>query len=204
MIDKKGFVLRAVVMAVAGGVGAGAAGAQEHTATRFEATPYVSLFKDAYDIGADGNTGAMAGLRLGYVLGDRTRLVGSLAYGEAGDVAATPAGATDYRIYENRWVMTTAGAEYDVLQGRTALALGLQVGAGWRQLNATDVVGAPPADHLGGGGYAFYDVVVPGVTLRHRIARRATLELGVSDYMFDVLEASVDHSPAISLGVSIR
>ncbi|MBW3535936.1 MAG: hypothetical protein KY453_12100, partial [Gemmatimonadetes bacterium] len=152
----KGFTLLAV--AVAGGLTAGGAGAQEVREGAFEVTPYVALFKDAYDIGADGSTGALAGLRLGYTLGERTRLVGNVGYGEAGDVARAPAGSTDHHVYENQWVMTTAGAEYDVLPGRTAVARGLQVGAGWRRLSVTGSIGDPAGDDgLGGGGYSFYD-----------------------------------------------
>jgi len=53
-------------------------------------------------------------------------------------------------------------------------------------------------------GYAFYDVVVPSLAVRHALTPRTSLVLGVSDYVFDVLGWGPDHAPAISLGVSIH
>jgi hypothetical protein len=167
--------------------------------------PYVGLFHDAYDIGSNGSTGALAGVRVGYDLGTRARLIGGLGFGHTSDVVFVPAGMESYSIYGNRWLLTTAGAEYDVVAGPTALALGLQAGAGWRQMRWEDQVGSPTNPReFATNGYAFYDVVVPSVSVRREITPRASLTLGVSDYVFDVLEWDPDHSPALSLGVSLR
>jgi hypothetical protein len=184
---------------------AGPAAAQERVADKLTVEPYVGLFHDAYDIGANGSTGTLAGVRVAYALGARTRLVGNVGGGRTTDVAMNAPGMQDYWVYGNRWLMTTAGAEYDVVAGPTALALGLQAGAGWRKVLTEDQVGTPtePGRYMG-SGYAFYDVVVPSLTLRREITPRASITLGVSDYVFDVLEWSPDHSPALSLGVSLR
>jgi hypothetical protein len=184
---------------------AGPAAAQERAPRVFAVEPYVGLFHDAYDIGANGSTGTLAGVRVAYDLGARTRLVGNVGGGRTSDVAQNAPGLEDYWVYGNRWLMTTVGAERDLLAGRTSLALGLEAGAGWRKTLTEDQVGAPtePGLYLG-RGYAFYDVVVPSLTLRREITPRASVTLGVSDYVFDVLEWSPDHSPALSLGVSLR
>jgi len=101
--------------------------------------------------------------------------------------------------------MTTAGMEYDVLPGRTAVALGLQAGAGWRQVRFEDQVGNPTnPGQLTSDSYAFYDVLASSLTLRRELTPRASLTLGVSDYVFDLLEGEPDHSPALSFVVSLR
>ena len=184
---------------------AGEVGAQQHAPGSFSVEPYVGVFHDTYDIGADGSTGTLAGLRLAYALNDRTRLLANVGGGKSSDVASRPTQVEDYWVYGNRWLMTTAGAEYDVHQGRTAVALGLQAGAGWRKVMTEDQVGAPlDAGRYAGDGYAFYDVVVPSLSLRHALTPHATVVLGVSDYVFDVLEWDPAHAPALSLGVSLN
>ena len=201
MLSNRGFFAAALGLALF----AGRLEAQERAPSVLSVEPYIGAFQDAYDIGADGNTGALVGVRAAYDLGGRSRLVGNLAFGSTSDVASVPTGTPSYTVYGNRWLMTTAGAEYDVHPGRTAVALGLQVGAGWRQVRTEDQVGNPTnPGELASGNYAFYDVVVPSLSVRHALTPRASVVLGVSDYVFDMLEWEPDHSPALSLGVSLR
>jgi hypothetical protein len=202
LLRKSAFSIGAVLGLV---LVAGPAAAQERATRVFAVEPYVGLFHDAYDIGANGSMGALVGVRVGYDLSARARLVGNLGLGSSSDVTSVSPGLADYSIYGNRWLMTTAGVEYDVASGPTALALGLQAGAGWRQMRWEDQVGSPANPReFASNSYAFYDVVVPSLTLRRQITPRASVTLGVSDYVFDVLEWSPDHSPALSLGVSLR
>jgi hypothetical protein len=198
---------RSIILSAALGLAlfAGSAEAQQQGSRAFTFGPYAGVFRDAYDIGANGRTGALYGIRAGYDLGTRTRLIADVGGGTASDVAATNA-VNDYWVYGNRWLMTTAGVEYDaVRKGGTAVALGLQAGGGWRQVVTEDQVGIPTEPgRLASSNYAFYDAVVPSITLRQAITPRMSLTLGVSDYVFDVLEWEPDHAPAMSIGLSIR
>lgn len=170
----------------------------------FTFEPHVGFFRDAHDIGADDDrTTWLAGMRLGYRLTQRARLLGTLAYSQSDDVADAP-DSDDYNLYDNTWIITTLGAEYDVIPGRTAVALGLQGGAGWRKTTFDEAVGTPDAPEPSDDGYSAVDVVVPSITLRHWFARRAAITIGLQNYMFDVFEGPVDHSPAGSLGVTLR
>lgn len=177
--------------------------AQQAPADRFRLEPYAGAFVDAYDISPDGkNTGALLGLRLGYAAGERARLTANVGYASSEHVS-NPNRVTDYNVFDNNWVLTTVGAEYDVLPGRTSASLGLEVGAGWRKVSQAGMVGAPAAEEFG-TTYSAYDVVVPALTVRHALSARTALSLSVRDHMFDVLEGPVDHSPAVTLGVVLR
>lgn len=195
-----------VWVALALGLTTEGAEGQKRSAGVLSFEPYVGWFADAYDVGADGKTGPIGGVRIGYDVGRRGRLVGTLGLGSSSDVASVPSGAQDYWVYGNRWLMTTAGAEYDVIaDGPTAVALGLQAGAGWRKVLAEDQVGTPAnPGEFATGGYSFYDVVVPSLSVRQRLSRRTSITFALTDYVFDVLEAELDHSPGLSVGVSLR
>ena len=182
------------------------AAAQESQENRFLLEPYAGVFTDSYDISPDGeNRGMQLGLRLGYEMGGRLRLLANAGYASSAHVG-NPNGLPDYFVYDNTWALTTVGTEYDVIGGPTSIALGLQVGAGWRRLDRTGQVGSPEAytDAYGGHGFSRMDMVVPGLTLRHRVSARTALMLSVQDQMFDVLEGPVNHSPAVSVGLSVR
>ncbi len=176
---------------------------RQHNDFTFE--PHVGFFRDAYDIGADDDrTTWLAGMRLGYRLASRARLLGTLAFARSDDIASR-SDAASYNVYDNTWILTTIGAEYDVVPGRTSVALGLQGGAGWRKTTFEEAVGTDPDPVIvSDDGYSAIDVVVPSVTFRHWFARRAALTIGLQDYIFDVLEGPVDHSPAGSVGVTLR
>lgn len=157
--------------------------AQERQENRFRLEPYAGAFSDSYDISPDGNnTGMQVGLRVGYELGGRSRLLASAGYASSRHVG-NPNGLAEYFVYDNTWALTTIGAEYDLIGGRTSAALGLQVGAGWRRLDRTGQVGSPEGytDWYGGDGFSPVDVVVPGLTIRHRVSARTALMLNVQD-----------------------
>jgi hypothetical protein len=105
-------------------------------------------------------------------------------------------------IYDNVWVLTTAGAEYDVIPGRTSASLGAEAGFGWRR---TDLAASlPDGQDLSSDSFAAYEVIVPALTLRHRLGNRAAASLALQDYMFDVLEGPTQHSLALTFGLTFR
>ena len=164
--------------------------------------PYAGAYRDAYDI-SGSQTGYVVGLRVGYTLGPRWTLLGNIGYNETEDVAFSP--LPDQPSYDNEWVLTTAGVDFTVIPGRTSAALGAQAGVGWRRVNLDDDGPQPlPGQSLASDNFASYDVVVPALTLRHRLTTRAALTARFEDYMFDVLEGPVNHSLALTLGVSFR
>ena len=171
----------------------------------FTFEPYAGFYRDAYDIGNDDDrTTYTLGMQLGHRLGSRGRLLGTIGYAKSDDVADNQGGS--YNVFDNTWILTTAGAEYAVVPGNTNISVGAQAGVGWRKNTFEGTVGDVPLPEQGQSddGYASYDVVVPHVTVRYWVTRRAALTLRLQDYMFDVLEGPVDHSPAATLGVTIR
>jgi hypothetical protein len=164
--------------------------------------PYAGVFKDALDISLDGeNTGWMAGFRVGYATGARARLLANVGYAESDDVAAAPL-LVDRNVYDNQYIITTGGAEYDIIPGPTSVSLGLELGGMWRQVALDHPIGTPaPGDDLE-SGYSFNFTVLPGLTLRHAFTPRTALELAVRDFILP--EDEVDHSPALALGMRFR
>jgi hypothetical protein len=165
-------------------------------------SPYAGLFSDPYDVSPDGDdTGWMLGFRIGYALGDRTRLSGNVAYAESDDVTSGPI-TVDRSVYDNQYILTTAGLEYDILPGNTSVSLGAELGGAWRQVAFDHRFsgGAPAAD--AGDGYTFYFAVVPTLVVRHGFTPRTAVELGLRDYIFP--EDEVQHAPALSFGFRFR
>lgn len=202
-------VLGAVLASAPGATVAGVEAQDVQTpapsARSFEVTPWIALLDDAYDIGADGSLGVLFGVRGGWVASERIRIIANLGYGEVEDVARVPVELTDYHVFANRWILTTAGVEFDIYDDGTELLASLQLGGGWRRVVATDTVGEPPDDAFrGDDGYAFLDALVPAIVARQEVRPGLALEAGIADYMFDILEASVDHSPVVWLGLVIR
>lgn len=182
------------------------AAAQELSTNRFRLEPYVGAFNDSYDISPDDeNTGLRLGARLGYELGSRSRLLGDVAYTRTGNVS-NPNGLENYFVYDNVWALTTVGAEYDVVPGPVSASLGLRAGAGWRRNDLSGKIGepAPHTDWYSGGGFTPMDVVVPSLTVRLGSTRGAGVFVSLEDHIFDVLEGPADHSPSLSVGVSLR
>ena len=92
-----------------------------------------------------------------------------------------------------------------MIPGRTSASLGLQLGAAWRKVTVDETIGNPlPGTDQSDDGYTAYEVLAPGLTVRHRLTPRAAIALTLEDYVFDLFEGPVDHSPAVSLGFSFR
>ena len=170
---------------------------------KFTLDPYAGALKDAYDIGSSGDTGVLLGFRVGYHVGSRSRLLGNFGYSNTENVAASR-GLQDYYIYDNVWVLTTGGMEFDVIPGRTSASLGLQVGAGWRRVDLEGTVGAPGFAPSNTRNFSAYEVVLPSLTVRHWLSNRAGVMAALQDHMFDVFGGPTQHSPALVLGASFR
>lgn len=166
--------------------------------------PYAGAFNDAYDASPDGNeTGLLLGMRIGYLLGGRTRLLANVGYSQTDNVA-NPQGLPNYFVYDNTWVFTTGGAEFDVVPGRTSASLGVQAGAAWRRVDLDGEVGSPIGTPQPDEGFSAQEIIVPGLIARHRLTSRATLTAGLHDYIFDFMEGPTQHSVAFTAGVSFR
>lgn len=165
--------------------------------------PYVGTFVDTDQANARGNIpGVLTGLQLGYALTDRARVTGNLGYSKVGNIG-NPNGLSDYYVYDLSYILTTAGAEYDIISGPTSAALGLQVGVAWDRVETAGKVGDPAASaEFRDDGFSPDFTIAPGFTVRHWFTPRAALSLGVQNYM--VLEGPIQHSPAFSLGVTFR
>ena len=171
---------------------------------RFSFEPYAGAMNDAYDAGADDeSTAYLVGFRVGYQLGSRSRLLGNVAYSKSDDVANS-AGLNSYFVYDNTWVFTTAGGEFDVVPGRTSVSLGLQGGAAWRRVDLDGSVGTPLGTPQADDGFSAQEVMIPALTFRHRLTSRATLMAGAQDNIFDFLEGPAKHSLAVTAGVAFR
>ena len=172
-------------------------------ANRFVLEPYAGAFKDAYDIGAQDDTGYQLGVRIGYTTSSRSRLYGNVAYSKTEDVADSR-GLADYYVYDNTWVFTTGGGEFDVVPGRTSAAVGLQAGAAWRRVDFDGTVGTPGNIVGADDGFTAYEVAIPSLTLRHRISSRAAISASLQDHIFDFFEGTAKHSVGLALGVALR
>lgn len=171
---------------------------------RFSLEPYAGAMNDAYDASPDGeHTAYLIGFRVGYMLSGRSRLIGNVAYSESDNVS-DPSVATAYHLYDNTWVFTTAGGEFDVVPGRTSASLGLQGGAAWRRVDLDGAVGSPLTAPEGDRNFSAQEVLIPSLSLRHRLTSRATIMAGLQDNIFDFLEGPAKHSLALTAGVSFR
>lgn len=178
--------------------------AQEHAPSPFTLEPYGGVFFDnafSGDVGLD-REGAVGGLRIGWRLGDRTRLVADLGYVEidgAGHIGVTP----DLFVYGVNQVQTTMGVDWTLLPGRTSALLGLQAGVVWRGEEIEGVVGDPLPQWDETGGWTPHLVATPSVALRRDLNRRLGVELRLSDQLM-LADADVGHSPSLTLGISLR
>lgn len=171
---------------------------------RFSLEPYAGAVKDVYHGSPDGDdTNLLAGMKVGYELSRRSRLLANVAYSESDDVG-DPGPLASYYIYDNTWIFTTGGAEFDVLPGRTSASLGLQVGAAWRRVDLDGQVGVPAFSSEEDRGFSAHELIFPSVTLRHRVTNRATIVAGLQDNIFDVFEGPAQHGVAATLGISFR
>ena len=108
----------------------------------------------------------------------------------------------NYNIYDNNWIMTTGGAEYNIIPGPTSVTLAAQAGAAWRKISLDDTVGFPaPTDES--GGYSSHFIIVPRISVRHSFTGRTALDVSVQDFILPD-DSRVEHSPALTIGFSFR
>ncbi len=171
----------------------------------FSFAPYVGAFHDALDISQDNdNTGFLVGFRTGYDLGRRSRLVADIGYGESHDVSNSE-GAISFNRYNNEWIMTTGGAEYDIIPGPTSVTFAAQAGAAWRKIALDERVGQPTVEGLEpdeSTNFSASFIVVPRVTVRHSFSSHTALDVSVLDHIFT--DDNVRHSPALTVGFVFR
>ncbi|HUP90072.1 MAG TPA: hypothetical protein VM100_11995 [Longimicrobiales bacterium] len=169
---------------------------------RFSLEPYAGAVKDPYDISPDDkNTSALYGFRVGYLLGHRTRLLGNVGYSKSENVS-NPQGLGSYFVYDNTWVFTTGGAEFDIVPGRTSAALGLQGGAAWRRVDNDGAVGVPAEPNQADRGFSPTAMVIPSLALRYRATSRLAVMASLHDNIF--LAGPAQHGVGATLGVSFR
>jgi hypothetical protein len=167
----------------------------------FSFAPYAGVLKDAYDISQDDdNLGYILGFRVGYELSRRSRLVGDVAYA-ASDNVSSLGGTGTFNVYDNNWIMTTGGAEYDIIPGGTSVTLAAEAGAGWRKISLDDSVDTPTSPDES-SGYEPLLLLLPRLSVRHAFSARTALEVSVADYIFP--DDDVLHSPALTVGFSFR
>jgi hypothetical protein len=163
-------------------------------------SPYAGAFMDAYDVEADGsNVGWIAGFRAGYRESQRLNLHLNLGYAQTGDVAERPV-VGDATIYDNQWVLLTAGGDFALVPGNTSVSLGTDLGVGW--LRTKPDRAEPGVTER--SGWSAHDVVAPALVIRHQFTPRAGIYGSVQDHIFDLLDGSVQHSPAFTVGLTIR
>jgi hypothetical protein len=171
---------------------------------RFSFEPYAGAVRDAYDASPDDeNTALLLGFRVGYLLTNRIRLLGNVGYSESDNII-DPQGTTSYYLYDNTWVFTTAGGEFDVVPGRTSVSLGLQGGAAFRRIDLDGTVGTPVLPAEPDEGFSAQEVLIPSLMGRYRITNRATIMAGLQDNIFNFLEGPAKHSLAFTAGLSFR
>ncbi len=170
---------------------------------RLTLEPYAGLYID--NTGSTGagldESGWLGGVRLGMALTDRVRLLGDLGYSRVDEVGRIGAGENSAVIGSDTW-LATGGLELDVVPGETAGSLGLQYGAAWRSESLREVMGSPSPDGIE-TGWTRSPVIVPSFSIRHRIAPRADLRLGVQDYIFFDNDP-MSHNFALTAGISLR
>jgi len=170
---------------------------------RFYLEPYGGALRDAYDISADDHLGYLVGFRAGYMLSSRVRVLGNLSYNYAENIS-DPGPLTSYYVYDNIWVVTTGGAEFEVVPGNTSAALGVQAGVAWRKLDLDGTVGIPTTAPEETDNYSAYEVFIPSITARQRVTSRASIVVGFYDHIFNLLEGTAKHSLALTIGASFR
>jgi len=163
--------------------------------------PYGGAFMDAYDVEADGsNLGGLVGFRAGYQESPRFNLHLNLGYAHTDDVAARPTGI-DEPVYDNQWVLLTAGGDFALVPGNTSISIGTDLGVGWRRTRADQPPVGTTVNEL---RWTAHEVVAPALILRHHFTPRAGIYASVQDYIFDVLDGTAQHSPAITVGLTLR
>ncbi len=171
---------------------------------RFSAELYAGVYFDRTYVGAlDAGPAPLGGLRASYALSARTRLLADVGFTDLD--AVTRVGSEDsYVIWGAKEWLTTAGAEFDLLPGRTSVSAGLEFGAILGEEDVERVVGSNVReDFYPDGGYSVSATAVPSIVVGRAVTRRAQLRLSIRDYIV------VDNAPwtqnlALALGLSLR
>ena len=175
----------------------------ERFGNSFFLEPYGGAIRDSYDSSPEDNIGYLVGARAGLALGSRFQLLANLGYSITRNVS-DPGELANYYTYDNVWVVTTGGAEFNVIPGRTSAAIGLQGGVAWRRLDLKETVGTPAQAPERTDTFEAYEVLIPSLTARHRVSARASIAAGLYDHIFNALDGTALHSPALTLGVMFR
>lgn len=167
----------------------------------FSFTPYAGAYKDAYDLEADGSDlGWLIGFKAGYHESERTTFHLNLGYAQANDVGSRA--GFNQTVFDNQWVILTAGGDFKLVPGTTSIAVGVDAGVAWRKTSVDE-----PDVVLGGSageGWGTYELVAPSLILRHHFSSNTSLSFTLQDYIMDLLEGPAEHSPALTVGLSFR
>ena len=156
---------------------------------RFSLEPYVGAYFDNSG-GAGVNFDDQAfvgGVRVGYALGYRARLLGDVGYANVSDAPAGGPGTGSEGGSRDQW-LATGGVELDLVPGETGGSVSLQGGIAWRAL---------------GDEYEESTVLVPGFSIRQELSPRLDLKVGVQDYVF-LRDDPISHNFALTAGLSLR
>lgn len=169
----------------------------------FSMEPYVGVYFDP--VVAEGHgPGPLVGIRLGYDLWDRVRLVADLGYSEVNGagVVSSDEDASTLFTYGNDWFFTLGGLELFLVPGETAGSLSLLGGVGWRRNEVEQrVVGSAPEPEV--GGFGSFGILAPGATLSHELGSGAAVRVSFHDYIVD-FDDDPEHAPVLTLGVRFR
>lgn len=169
----------------------------------FAFSPYAGVWKNAMDNSIDDeNTGWMLGFRVGYDVTRRARFIADVSYAESNNVGNTPAGTPSFNVYDDSWIFTTGGMEYDILPGNTSVTFAAQAGAAWRKTTLDEQIGPTPPLDESDDGFGSQFVVVPRISVRHSFSGRTGLDVSVLDHILP--EDGVEHSPALTVGFWFR
>jgi hypothetical protein len=166
---------------------------------------------DAAAAGRESEVGGYFGaVRMRYLARPRLALVAGGGYGRRGDrwreIVTWPGGGETLRYHEDEVVLVTAGAEWQAVAGPTSLWLGLEGGLGWDRRPDTGRPGAPPSHPYpvvtSIEWRAYTPVVVPSVTVRHRVAPR--LDVALSTRLPQGGRFAVAETPFVLAGLTWR
>ena len=171
---------------------------------RFSVGAYAGAYLDRTYVGAiDDRVAPLGGLRVGYALGSRMRLLADVGFTDLDGVARV-GDADSYVVWGAKQWLTTGGVEIDLLPGRTGVSAGLELGAIFSEETIEREVGTSVReDFYPSGDSRGSALAVPSIALRHALTTHVDLKLSLRDYVV------VDSTPwtqnlALTLGVSLQ
>ena len=174
---------------------------------RFE--PWGGVLWDAYR--NDGGNGAPAWIgaaRLAYEIGGRPasfrrwRMIAEVGRAEAAEAGTATLEDSLLVGFRTEWWLTTAGVEWDAIDGWMGLTLEAQGGAAWieREIVGGDSI---PSGTPGTSDRAEpepFPTAVVGVSGFRYLTHRVQLRVRVQDVVTDLFDAR-EHSPALGVGL---